>query len=135
VIGRHTPTTARQRQLAAFILEFGESKGYPPTLREMGAHLGIRSTNAVTDLLNRLECRGWIERPGRIEGGRVCARAITLTAAALESLRPPAPANQADNSAAFASLDADAIFKLCVELSKGVVSAISVAGTVYRVRT
>jgi SOS-response transcriptional repressor LexA len=36
--------------------------GYPPTLRELGQALGIRSTNGVTDHLNALERRGLVRR-------------------------------------------------------------------------
>src|SRR5205823_12275201 len=37
-------------------------RGYPPTLREIGEHMGIRSTNGVNDHLKALEKKGYLER-------------------------------------------------------------------------
>ncbi len=38
------------------------ANGYPPTLREIGEHLGIRSTNGVGDHLKALERKGYLVR-------------------------------------------------------------------------
>ncbi len=54
--------TARQQQVLSFIQERIESVGYPPTIREIGAHLGIRSTNGVNDHLKALERKGYLQR-------------------------------------------------------------------------
>ena len=45
-----------------FIGQSIESRGYPPTLREIGEHMGIRSTNGVNDHLKALEKKGYLER-------------------------------------------------------------------------
>lgn len=37
-------------------------RGYPPTLREIGNHMGIRSTNGVNDHLRALERKGYLAR-------------------------------------------------------------------------
>ncbi len=37
-------------------------RGYPPTLREIGAQMGIRSTNGVNDHLRALERKGYLTR-------------------------------------------------------------------------
>jgi repressor LexA len=37
-------------------------RGYPPTLREIGSHMGIRSTNGVNDHLRALERKGYLKR-------------------------------------------------------------------------
>jgi repressor LexA len=52
----------RQRQVLDFIERFLAGHGYPPTLREIGAALEIRSTNAVNDHLLALERKGLISR-------------------------------------------------------------------------
>ncbi len=39
-----------------------EQRGYPPTMREIGEHMGIRSTNGVNDHLKALEKKGYLER-------------------------------------------------------------------------
>ncbi len=40
--------TKRQEQTLDFIRSSIEDRGYPPTLREIGEHMGIRSTNGST---------------------------------------------------------------------------------------
>lgn len=60
--GVRQPLTARQREAYDFICAFLDRTGYPPTLREIGAHMGIGSTNGVNDHLKALERKGWIER-------------------------------------------------------------------------
>src|SRR5690606_23054524 len=37
-------------------------RGYPPTLREIGEYMGIRSTNGVNDHLRALERKGYLRR-------------------------------------------------------------------------
>src|SRR6202012_1660890 len=54
--------TDRQRAVLEFISQSIESRGYPPTLREIGEHMGIRSTNGVNDHLKALEKKGYLER-------------------------------------------------------------------------
>src|SRR5437588_1943756 len=56
------PLTDRQKAVLAFISQSIESRGYPPTLRETGEHMGIRSTNGVNDHLKALEKKGYLER-------------------------------------------------------------------------
>lgn len=54
--------TERQRAVLDFIVESIQDRGYPPTLREIGNHLGIRSTNGVNDHLRALERKGYLTR-------------------------------------------------------------------------
>jgi repressor LexA len=54
--------TARQDQVLCFIRQSIIDRGYPPTLREIGAHMGIRSTNGVNDHLRALERKGYLTR-------------------------------------------------------------------------
>jgi repressor LexA len=54
--------TQRQRQILDFITASIDGRGYPPTLREIGEHFGIRSTNGVNDHLKALEKKGYITR-------------------------------------------------------------------------
>lgn len=54
--------THRQRQALDFISHCLEERGYPPTLREIGEHMGIRSTNGVNDHLKALERKGYLVR-------------------------------------------------------------------------
>ena len=63
-----TATTTRKRltQRQQMVLDFIQSsiseRGYPPTIREIGRHLKIKSTNGVNDHLKALERKGYITR-------------------------------------------------------------------------
>lgn len=54
--------TERQRAVLEYISLSISDRGYPPTLREIGNHLGIRSTNGVNDHLRALERKGYLTR-------------------------------------------------------------------------
>ncbi len=54
--------TERQNQVLEYIRSSISRRGYPPTLREIGAHMGIRSTNGVNDHLRALERKGYLTR-------------------------------------------------------------------------
>jgi repressor LexA len=54
--------TERQRAVLTFISASIDERGFPPTLREIGNHLGIRSTNGVNDHLRALERKGYLTR-------------------------------------------------------------------------
>lgn len=54
--------TDRQREILEFITQSINQRGYPPTLREIGTHFGIRSTNGVNDHLRALEKKGYLQR-------------------------------------------------------------------------
>jgi repressor LexA len=54
--------TDRQREILDFITKSIGKRGYPPTLREIGSHFGIKSTNGVNDHLRALEKKGYLHR-------------------------------------------------------------------------
>src|SRR5689334_17801622 len=54
--------TKRQEETLDFIRQSIEERGYPPTLREIGEYMGIRSTNGVNDHLRALERKGYLRR-------------------------------------------------------------------------
>lgn len=54
--------TDRQQAVLDFIISNVDEVGYPPTIREIGDHLGIKSTNGVNDHLKALERKGYLER-------------------------------------------------------------------------
>ena len=56
------PLTERQEMILQFIRASIRERGYPPTLREIGAHMGIQSTNGVSDHLRALERKGYLRR-------------------------------------------------------------------------
>jgi len=54
--------TARQQEILDFITASLNERGYPPTIREIGSQMGIRSTNGVNDHLKALERKGFLTR-------------------------------------------------------------------------
>ena len=54
--------TQRQRDILDFISASILERGFPPTLREIGEHFNIRSTNGVNDHLKALEKKGHLRR-------------------------------------------------------------------------
>jgi len=54
--------TQRQREILEFISASIVERGFPPTLREIGEHFNIRSTNGVNDHLKALEKKGRLRR-------------------------------------------------------------------------
>lgn len=68
------PLTPRQAEVLAFIVAFVTEHGYAPSLREIAAAIGTRSTNGITDHLNALE------RKGRISRDDVKSRALRVLA-------------------------------------------------------
>src|SRR5438132_8049231 len=75
------PLTERQEKILNFIKRSIQEQGYPPTIREIGEHFGIRSTNGVNDHLKALERKGYLQRGelksralSVIEGGKTAAR-------------------------------------------------------------
>ena len=63
------PLTARQRQVLEIIDTSMARHGRPPTLREIGQHLGISSTNGVRDHLQALIEKGYLRRDVRSARG------------------------------------------------------------------
>src|SRR5690554_828546 len=55
------PLTERQRAVLDFVVEYIRVHRFPPTVREIGRALGIRSTNGVSDHLKALERKGYLE--------------------------------------------------------------------------
>lgn len=54
--------TKRQMTVLSFIIECIDTEGYPPTIREIGNHMRIKSTNGVNDHLKAIERKGYLER-------------------------------------------------------------------------
>ncbi len=90
--------TERQMQVLGYIARSLRETGYPPTIREIGTALSIRSTNGVNDHLKALERKGYISRDD------AKSRAVSLTMVGRDSLgldihpdTDPGPAREAAN--------------------------------------
>jgi len=54
--------TARQQRILGFLKESIEKLGYPPSIREIGEHVGLASSSSVAYQLRELEAKGFIRR-------------------------------------------------------------------------
>ena len=58
--------TARQRAVLFFLILFLDEKGYPPTVREIALHFGLKGPRSPKKRLDALEEKGYIRRrPGK----------------------------------------------------------------------
>src|SRR5512139_643992 len=72
------PLTDRQQKVLAFVEEFCERQGYPPTVREVAARFGIQP-RAADDHLSALKRKGYLHRePGRSRGLALTGRQSEL---------------------------------------------------------
>ena len=54
--------TSRQRRVLEFLRGQIETRGYPPSMREIGAAVGLTSTSSVAHQLRSLESMGYVRR-------------------------------------------------------------------------
>lgn len=52
----------REKAILRYIAVENESRGYPPSVREIGQAVGLRSSSTVHGYLERLEAKGYIRR-------------------------------------------------------------------------
>ena len=64
-----------QKQICAYILQYVEAEQWPPSIREIGDHIGIKSVGHVWYHLDRLKYLGCLESK---PGGFRCIRLTTI---------------------------------------------------------
>src|SRR5262249_40656305 len=87
--------TQRQQMVLDFIRQSIADRGYPPTLREIGARMGIRSTNGVNDHLRALERKGYLTRED-MKSRALRPTGLAATSFQGEELSVPPAANDDD---------------------------------------
>ena len=66
------PLTSLERRILDFLVEYLRQNTYQPSIREIGRRFGIKSTKTVSEYLQSLADKGWIERdPSRSRGVRL----------------------------------------------------------------
>jgi repressor LexA len=66
------PLNELERRVLDYVVEYLRTNTYQPSIREIGREFAIRSTKTVSELLQSLADKGWIERdPSRSRGIRV----------------------------------------------------------------
>lgn len=88
------PMTPAQRRVLVFIHRYAQEKGYAPGLRDIGAALGMKSTNAPSEALRKLEDRGLVVV------SRMISRGIRITVEGYAALGIQADVNAPPRSVA-----------------------------------
>ncbi len=89
------PLTEKQQAILEFIGRSVESRGYPPSMREIGDAVGLSSLSSVTHQLSRLELGGYIRR----DPNRPRALEILVELASTSSAISDSPSVQAQETA------------------------------------
>jgi len=64
-----TTLSVRQIKILQMLRDFGQKYGYPPTIRQIGAEVGISSTSVVSYNLKILERKGFLQRDRDVSRG------------------------------------------------------------------
>ena len=79
----------RQQRMYDFIHKFSRDKGRPPTIREIGAHVGISSTSVVNYNLNILVREGLIHREKEVSRGLRVVRSNGKSGSEVDAVQIP----------------------------------------------
>ena len=82
--------TAMQQKIYDYIANTVRNQGYPPSVREIGEAVGLKSPSTVHFHIKHLEELGYISKSGRK------GPALTLTERAAPAAAAPAPAQEAE---------------------------------------
>ena len=103
-----TALTDIERRILDFMVDYLRSNTYQPSIREIGERFGIKSTKTVSEHLQALAEKGFLERdPSRSRGVRILGVDLNLDAVAvpcfrdLADVRGPRP----DRAESFLTLD------------------------------
>jgi repressor LexA len=91
------PLTDLERRVLEYLVEYLRTNTYQPSVREIGREFSIKSTKTVSELLQSLAVKGWIERdPSRSRGVRLIGvemRAATVSVPLFEKAHAARPVN------------------------------------------
>ena len=107
-----TKLTARQREILMFVQRYADTRGYPPSVREIGQAMGLTSSSTVHSHLAALARKGYLRRdpskPRALEvlsNGKSHARSVSWPIVGQVAAGLPITAEQ--NVEAYLALPAD----------------------------
>jgi repressor LexA len=87
--------TSLERRILDFLIEYLRKNTYQPSIREIGKRFGIKSTKTVSEYLQALADKGWVERdPSRSRGVRLIG--VEVNAETVSVPHVAAPSNGSD---------------------------------------
>lgn len=105
------PLTDLERGILEYLIEYLRRNTYQPSIREIGRRFGIKSTKTVSEYLQSLADKGWIERdPSRSRGIRVLGLELdvdTIAVPLYENLTAGASPETANSAAPARQLNFD----------------------------
>ena len=103
------PLTSLENSVYQYLLDFTAENTYQPSIRDIGARFKIKSTKTVSDLLQSLTRKGYIERdPARSRGVRLLGFAGAINTQPVPyygRINPAAPALTPENREGFITVD------------------------------
>lgn len=94
------PLSSLERRILDFIVDYLRRNTYQPSIREIARRFGIKSTKTVSEYLQSLADKGWIERdPARSRGVRVIGLSMSAGTVTVPRYELPANRNEAPVSA------------------------------------
>jgi repressor LexA len=103
------PLTPTERRVYHYLLDFLSENTYQPSIREIGKRFRIKSTKTVSDILQSLAEKGYIERdPSRSRGVRLLGFAATARIQPIPiyaRIAPSEPALLAEHRQGFLTVD------------------------------
>ena len=83
------PLTSLERRILDFLVEYLRQNTYQPSIREIGKRFGIKSTKTVSEYLQALADKGWIERdPSRSRGVRLIGVEMSTETVTVPRIEP-----------------------------------------------
>ncbi len=103
------PLTSLETSVYQYLLDFTAENTYQPSIRDIGARFKIKSTKTVSDLLQSLTRKGYIERdPARSRGVRLLGFAGAINTQPVPyygRINPSEPALAPENREGFITVD------------------------------
>lgn len=102
------PLTKLERRILDYLVEYLLHHTYQPSIREIGKRFDIRSTKTVSEYLQSLADKGWIERdPSRSRGVRLLGLELSPDTVTVPCYDDPAAAGAAGLDGAPEGLELD----------------------------
>jgi repressor LexA len=103
-----TALTDIERKILDFMVDYLRSNTYQPSIREIGERFGIKSTKTVSEHLQALADKGFLERdPSRSRGVRILGMDLNPDAVSVPCFRdlPDGRGSRPDRAESFLTLD------------------------------
>jgi repressor LexA len=110
-VGRRVPDTGTQslteieKKILEFMVQYLRANTYQPSIREIGERFGIKSTKTVSEHLQALADKGYLERdPSRSRGVKILGMDLSAQTVSLPCYRD-VPRGRSDKAESYLAID------------------------------